>query len=159
MTETYQSMKKFEDELKIWMKKRLNPYCLNKCKQSCCDCEGSVQIDYGYKHLFEKFRSTGKKVPIKPQKFKGPHLFKEKRTGLWFFEGGACPNYDPKNKLCLIHNKYPRCTLFPLLKIKQGYMIFTTCALHQMNPDKEPLKSLIALCRKHKINLYAEDFL
>lgn len=154
--------KLFEKELQKWMKETLNPYCLNECKISCCDCEGSVQIDPGYEYLFKKYRLTGKKVPVKKQDYKGPHLFKSKNNGLWYFSGKACPNYDIKNKKCLIHNQYPRCALYPIVKNEnqnEGYTLFSVCSLHKMNEDKEPLKSLIALCRKYGFKLTKEKII
>jgi Fe-S-cluster containining protein len=149
----------FEKELQEWMKNTLNPYCLNECKILCCDCEGEVQINKGYEHLFKTYKLTGKKVPIKKENYRGPRLFKSKHDGLWYFSGGACPNFDPKNKKCLIHNKYPRCTLYPLMKTEkpdEGYMLFSICSLHKLKEDQEPLKSLIQLCHKHGFKLSKE---
>ena len=144
----------FELELQDWMTNNLSPYCLNKCEHSCCDCEGHLEISPKYIHLFETYKLTGKKVPLKSKNFNGPHLHKS--GNMWFFEGGACPNFDAKNKLCLIHNKYPRCSFFPLLKTKHGYMLFSTCELHYMNVEKEPLKSLLVIFKKHGESLYLE---
>ena len=147
-------MDKFNTDLKLWMTKKLNPYCLKKCRQSCCDCEGHLEISPKYISLFKKYKLTNKKVPVEKKNFKGPHLYKDKK--MWFFEGGACPNYDTLHKSCLIHNKYPRCALFPLLKTKHGYMIFSTCELHKMDLKKEPLKSLVVLFKKYGEILYLE---
>jgi len=150
----------FERELQKWMKKTLNPYCLDECEVSCCEGEGIIQIDKGYEYLFKTYGLTGKKVPIKNQNYKGPHLFKSKKTGLWYFDGKACPNYDPKTKKCLIHNQHPRCALYPLLKTEkphEGYTLFSICSLHKLKEDQEPLKSLIKLCKKHGIKLFKED--
>lgn len=146
----------FEEELQEWMKTTLSPYCLGKCKTKCCECEGLIQIDKGYEHLFKTYKLTGKKVPIKKQDSKGPHLFKSKHNGLWYFWGYACPNYDPQDKKCLIHNQYPRCKLYPLVKTEKpgrGYTLFSVCSLHKMKQNQEPLKSLMQLCKKHGIKL------
>jgi Fe-S-cluster containining protein len=146
----------FEKELQEWMKNTLNPYCLNECKISCCDCEGAIQIDKGYEHLFETYKLTGEKVSITKKTRGLPHLFKSKHNGLWYFWGRACPNYDPKNKKCLIHNQYPRCALYPLIKIgKTGdkYVLSYVCGLHKLKENQEPLKSLIQLCKKHNVKL------
>jgi len=151
--------KTFEAELQEWMKDILNPYCLNECKISCCDCEGAVQIDKGYEHLFKTYKLTGKEAPIKKQDFKGPHLFKNKDNGVWYFTGGTCPNYDSKNKKCLIHNQYPRCALYPLVKIgkpQEVYMLVSICSLHKLGDNQEPLKSLIQLCKKYGFKLFKE---
>lgn len=152
------SMKNFEKELQEWMNNTLNPYCLKECKISCCSCEGAVQIDKGYEHLFQTYKTTGKKVEVRKQNFKGPHLFKSKYNGLWYFEGGACPNYDSKSKKCLIHGQYPRCSMYPIVKSeKKGeYLLFSICSLHKMKEDEEPLKSLINLCKKHGLKLKKE---
>ena len=75
----------FEDELKKWMKNVLNPYCLNECKKSCCDCEGTIQIDKGYEHLFKTYKLTGKKVLIQKQTHRGAHLFKSKYNDFGIF--------------------------------------------------------------------------
>ena len=147
----------FEKELQEWMNTTLNPYCLNECKISCCDCEGAVQIDKGYEHLFKTYKLTGKAVPVKNQNESGSYLFKNEENGLWYFWGGACPNYDPKNKKCLIHGQYPRCKLYPLEKTgKEDYTLFSICSLHKLKADQEPLKSLILLCKKHGFKLYKE---
>lgn len=151
-----QNEKNFEKELQQWMQNTLNPYCLKECKISCCDCEGAVQIDKGYETLFQVYKLNGKKVPIKKQNQSGEGLFKSKVNGLWYFEGGACPNYDKENKKCLIHNKYPRCALYPLLKTKNGYTIFSVCSLHKLKPNQEPLKSLIALAKKYNLTISKE---
>lgn len=149
----------FEKELQEWMKITLSPYCLNECKISCCDCEGSVQIDRGYEHLFKIYRMTGEKVEIKKQNSAGPHLFRSKQNGLLYFTGKACPNYDTKNKKCLIHNEYPRCTLYPLVKTEKPneYLLFSVCGLHKLKENQEPLKSLIILCKKHGFKLIKEE--
>lgn len=152
----------FEKELQVWMQNILNPYCLNECKISCCDCEGAVQIDRGYEKLFQIYRKTGKPVKVKKENQPGEGLFKGKHNGIWYFEGGACPNYDKENKKCLIHNQYPRCTLYPLLKVgktkgKNGYSIFSVCSLHKLKESQEPLKSLIELARKHNLKIYKEE--
>lgn len=151
--------KEFEKELQEWMKNTLSSYCLNECKVSCCDCEGAVQIDRGYESLFQTYKLTGKKVPVEKQNFKGPHLFKSKYNGLWYFEGGTCPNFDIKNKKCLIHNQYPRCALYPIVKTEkphEGYTLFSVCNLHKLKDNQEPLKSLIQLCKKHGFKLFKE---
>jgi Fe-S-cluster containining protein len=173
----------FERELQEWMKNTLNPYCLGECKISCCDCGGTIQIDKGYEHLFKIYRLTGKKVPIQKQTRGEPHLFKSKDNGLWYFWGKTCPNYDAKNKKCLIHNEYPRCALYPIVKktlydssggflddpkskrfmdIKtgkpnEGYTLFSVCSLHKLKENQEPLKSLIQLCKKHGFKLFKEN--
>jgi len=149
----------FERELQEWMKNTLSPYCLNECKISCCDCEGTVQIDGGYEHLFKTYTLTGKKVLIKKQAQSGPHLFKSKDDGAWHFGGGSCPNYDAKNKRCLIHNEYPRCALYPIMKTENSwkeYTLFSVCSLHKLKENQEPLKSLIQLCKKHGFKLSKE---
>jgi len=149
----------FEKELQEWMKNTLSPYCLNECKISCCDCGGTIQIDKGYEHLFKIYRLTGKKVPIKKQSHRAPHLFNSERNNLWYFCGKTCPNYDTRNKKCLIHNEYPRCTLYPILrtgKPKEGYTLFSVCSLHKLKENQEPLKSLIQLCKKHGFKLFKE---
>jgi len=149
----------FEKELQKWMTNTLNPYCLNECKISCCDCDGAVQIDPGYEHLFKTYKLTGKKVKIQKQISKGPHLFKSKYNGLWYFEGGPCPNLDQKNKKCLIHNQYPRCKLYPIVRTerpREGYILFSICSLHKLKENQEPLKSLIQLCKKHGFKLFKE---
>jgi hypothetical protein len=151
--------KLFESELQEWMKNTLSPYCLNECKISCCDCEGIIQINKGYEHLFKTYRLTGEEVPIKEQGSQGEHLFKSKQDGLWYFQGCACPNYDAKNKKCLIHNQYPRCALYPIVKAekpKKGYTLFSVCSLHKLKENQEPLKSLIQLCKKHGFKLSKE---
>ncbi len=153
------TQKEFEKELREWMKNTLSPYCLNGCKTSCCSGEGTVQIDKGYEYLFRIDRLTGKKISIGKQGSKGPHLFKSKHNGLWYFEGENCPNYDFKNKKCLIHNQYPRCTLYPLVKTEkpfEGYTLFSICSLHKMKENQEPLKSLIELCKKRGFKLFKE---
>ena len=149
--------KAFEKELQEWMKNGLSRYCLDECEVSCCEGEGLIQIDKGYEHLFKTYKLTGKKVPIKDQNSKKPYLFKSKKTGLWYFDGDACPNFDPKTKKCLIHNKYPRCALYPLVKTGKGYTIFSICSLHRLKNNQEPLKSLIKLCKKYKVLLLKED--
>ena len=150
---------KFENELKEWMNHTLSPYCLNECKTSCCDCEGVIQIDKGYEHLFKTYKITGEKVLSKKENPNGPHLFKRKENGLMYFEGKTCPNFDPKNKKCLIHNEYPRCELYPIMKSEnpeEGYLLFSVCSLHKLKESQEPLKSLIELCRKHGFKLTKE---
>jgi Fe-S-cluster containining protein len=147
----------FEKDLQKWMKKNLSPYCLDECGVSCCEGEGLIQIDKGYEKLFKTFRLSGKKVPIQGKNSKKPYLFQSKKTGLWYFDGDACPNFDPKNKRCLIHNQYPRCKLYPLLKTGKGYTIFSVCSLHRLGENQEPLKSLIQLCKKHKVRLFKEN--
>ena len=67
--------------------------------------------------------------------------------------------YDSKNKKCLIHNEYPRCKLYPLIKTKkpkEGYTLFSICSLHKLKENQEPLKSLIELCRKYGFKLTKE---
>lgn len=149
----------FEKELQEWMKTTLNPYCLGECKISCCDCEGIIQIDKGYEHLFKKYRLTGRKIPVKKPNSPGDHLFKNKNNDLWYFCGKTCPNYDPKDKKCLIHNEYKRCAIYPLMEAENkedGYMLFSLCSLHKMKETEEPLKSLINLCKKHGLRLFKE---
>jgi len=153
------SQKEFEKELQQWMKDKLNPYCLGECKTSCCSGEGSVQIDRGYENLFETFKLTGKKVAVGKFGDKNAHLFKSKENGLWYFEGGACPNFDEKNKKCLIHNQYPRCAIYPIVKTGKphgGYTLFSICELSRLKDNQEPLKSLIELCKKHGFKLFKE---
>jgi hypothetical protein len=135
---------------------------LNECKISCCDCEGAVQIDKGYEHLFKTYKTTGEKVKMKKQNSPGPHLFKRKYNGLWYFCGGPCPNYDLKNKKCLIHNEYPRCALYPIVKTSrphEGYTLFSICSLYALKENQEPLKSLIQLCKKHGFKLFREKII
>lgn len=144
----------FEQELQKWMQEVLSPYCLNECKISCCDCEGTIKINKGYEHLFKTNKLTGEKIPVKEQNSIGAHLFEYK--GVWYFGGKTCPNYDVKAKKCLIHNEYPRCALYPLVKNKSGYMIFSVCSLHKLKENQEPLKSLIQLCKKHNLKLFKE---
>lgn len=146
----------FKSELNKWMEESLSPYCLKICKKSCCDCEGAVKIDKGHEHLFQTFKLTGKKVLVRPMNFKGPHLFKFKQDNNWYFEGGACPNYNKENKKCLVHGQHPMCNLYPLTKIKDGYAIFSVCELHNLNFNQEPLKSLFILCKKYGIKLEKE---
>lgn len=145
----------FKTELKNWMKNSLSPYCLNSCKSSCCECFGEecIYIDKGHEHLFKTYRLNGKKVIFSNKKLKSniPHLYKD---GLnWYFTGGTCPNYDPKNKKCIIYNKHPMCALFPLEKIDEGYKIIDCCEIYKMNLSQEPLKSLVEIFRKHRIPL------
>lgn len=148
----------FKSELQAWMKNTLSPYCLNECKTSCCDCDGVVQIDRGYEYLFKTNKLTGKKIPSKKQAHKGAHLFQIQNKGVWYFSGAACPNYDPNNKKCLIHNQYPRCALYPIVKNEdeKGYTLFSVCSLHKLKETQEPLKSLIELCEKYGLKLVKE---
>lgn len=147
----------FQEELQSWMKNTLNPYCLNECKVSCCEGEGSVEIYPGYEHLFQTNKINNKKIPIKKENSKGEGLFKSKITGNWHFEGGPCPNYDSKNKKCLIHNQYPRCALYPLMETETGYMLFSICSLHKMSNNEEPLKSLLTLLKKYNLKLEKQE--
>lgn len=148
--------KAFENELKIWMKNNLSPYCLTTCKDSCCDCtsEGFIPIDEGYENLFKTFKLSKRKVPFsnKITKKGKPHLYKDE-AGNWYFTGSLCPNYDPKSKKCMIHNQHPMCTLFPLMRDNQDYKINSACELYKMNPNEEPMTSLIELCNKYNIKL------
>jgi len=145
---------KFKTEIKEWMKNVLSPYCLKECKNSCCDCtkEGGIPIDFGHEHLFKTFKIGGKKVHFSNDGKNGPHLYKDKH-GRQHFTGGLCPNYDLKNKKCLIYNQHPMCALFPLGKTEEGYQLISACELNKMNPEKEPLKSLLAIFKKHGIIL------
>lgn len=146
----------FKVELNNWMQNVLSLYCLKTCKKSCCDCEGAVKIDKGYEHLFQTYKLTGKKVPVKPMNSLGPHLFKFKEDNHWYFTGGACPNYNKENKKCLVHGQHPMCVLYPLIKIKDGYQIFSVCELHKLNFNQEPLKSLFLICKKYGLKLEKE---
>ncbi len=147
----------FKLELNKWMETVLSPYCLKSCKKSCCDCEGAVKIDKGYEHLFQTYKLTRKKVSVKPMHSIGPHLFKFKKDNHWYFEEGICPNYDSKNKKCLVHNQHPMCVLYPLVKINGNYSLFSVCELHKLNFNQEPLKSLFLLCKKYGIKLEKEN--
>ena len=146
----------FENELKIWMKNNLSPYCLTTCKDSCCDCskEGFIPIDEGYEHLFKKFKIDRRTVPFsnKISKKGKPHLYKDE-IGNWYYSGSFCPNYNPKDKKCMIHNQHPMCALFPLIKKEKEYQIVLACPLHKMEFNEEPLKSLFELCNKHGVKL------
>jgi Fe-S-cluster containining protein len=145
----------FKIELKAWMKNALSPYCIKSCKNSCCDCskEGDILLDPGHEHLFKTFKLNGRKVPFRNDGFKnGPHLYKD-NLGHWYFTGGICPNYDPKDKKCMIHNQHPMCALFPLVKEDGGYRIVSACGLHKMDINQEPLKSLIEIFKKHGLKL------
>lgn len=144
----------FKIELKSWMKNVLSPYCIKLCKDSCCDCskEGDILIDEGHEHLFKTFKLNGKKVPFSNKVLNKPHLYRD-NLGKWHFTAGICPNYNPKDKKCMIHNQHPMCALFPLVKVDEGYKIFSTCGLSKMDINHEPLKSLIEICKKHGIKL------
>ena len=144
----------FKTELKAWMKDVFSPYCMKSCKDSCCDCskEGDIHIDAGYEHLFKTFKMNGQKVPYSNKFIKKSHLYKD-NSGHWHFTFGLCPNYNPKDKKCMIHNQHPMCALFPLVKTEGGYRIVSTCELHKMDINQEPLKSLLELCEKHGIKL------
>ena len=146
----------FKAELKKWMKTNLSPYCLNTCKDSCCECfnEECIYIDRGHEHLFKINKINGKKVCFTNKKLKSniPHLYKDK-SGNWYFTGGTCPNYDSKNKKCMIYNKHPMCALFPLEETNKGYKIVNCCEINKMNASQEPLKSLVEIFKKHKIPL------
>ena len=146
----------FKTELDKWFSNTLSPYCLNVCKKTCCDYDGAVRIDKGYEHLFKTYKLTGKKVPVQQMISEGPHLFKYKEDNHWYFEGGVCPNFDEKNKKCLVHNQHPMCKLYPLIKTNGGYTIFTVCELHGLNFNQEPLKSLFLLCKKYNFKLEKE---
>lgn len=151
---------KFIADLKIWQKEVLSPYCLKTCKNSCCDCsnEGVIHIDQGHEYLFKKFKMNGRSVPyrnfINPgSKINSPHLFRDK-AGNWYFSGGLCPNYNPKDKKCMIHNQHPMCKLFPLVKEgEKEYKLVTSCELYKMDENKEPLKSLLEICHQNDIKL------
>ena len=146
----------FKIELKAWMKNVLSPYCLKSCKDSCCDCskEGNIHIDSGHEHLFKTFKLNGKKVPFKNKclKIGNPHLYKD-NLGHWYFTAGLCPNYNLKDKKCMIHNQHPMCALFPLEKTEEGYKIISVCGLYNGDMNQEPLKSLLELCKKHGFKL------
>jgi hypothetical protein len=151
--------KLFEKELQEWMKTTLSPYCLNECKSSCCDGDGTIQIDKGYEHLFKTFKLTGKPIPLKNNANGESHLFRNKQNGNWYFSGKTCPNFDPKSKKCLVHNKYPRCELYPLIKTgrpNKGYTLFSVCSLHKLQENQEPLRSLVMLCKKYGFKFYKE---
>ena len=145
---------KFKIELKAWMKNVLSPYCLKSCKNSCCDCskEGDIKIDLGHEHLFKTFKRDGRKVPFSNTGKNGPHLYND-RLGQQYFTGGLCPNYNSRDKRCLIYNKHPMCALFPLGKTEEGYQLISACELHKMDAGKEPLKSLLEIFKKHGIIL------
>jgi len=147
----------FKSELKEWMKKILSPYCIDKCKDSCCDCseKGEIHIDQGHQRLFQTDKLTGQKVRFSNEKINRPRLYKISDS--WHFSGGLCPNYNPKTKSCLIYNQHPMCALFPLVKVKDAYFIVSSCELYKMDSDKEPLKSLILIFKKHKIRLFKEE--
>jgi hypothetical protein len=145
----------FKIELKKWMKNSLSPYCLNSCKNSCCECfnDECIYIDRGYEHLFKTNKLNGKKVCFSNKKLKPniPHLYKDGPD--WYFTGGICPNYDSKNKKCMIYNQHPMCAIFPLEKIDEGYKIVDCCEIHKMDPSQEPLKSLFEIFKKNKMPL------
>ena len=145
----------FITELKNWMKNSLSPYCLNSCKNSCCVCfnDECIYIDRGYEHLFKTNKLSGKKVRFSNKRLLSniPHLYKDGMD--WYFTGGICPNYDSKNKKCMIYNQHPMCAIFPLEKTDVGYKIVDCCEIYKMNPGQEPLKSLFEIFRKHNISL------
>jgi len=144
----------FKIGLKAWMRDSLSHYCLESCKDSCCDCSkaGDIHIDAGHEHLFKAFKMKGIKVPFMNISSKKPHLYKD-YAGHWHFTSGICPNYNPETKKCMIHNQHPMCALFPLAKADEGYKIISACELGKMDANQEPLKSLLELCKKHGIEL------
>jgi Fe-S-cluster containining protein len=149
----------FKTELKAWMNNVLSPYCMKTCKYSCCDCskEGDIKIDVGHEHLFQTYKLNGRKVHFSNKHKAGkPYLYKD-CFGQWHFTGGLCPNYNPKEKKCFIHNQHPMCALFPLAKKQEGYEIVSTCELSKMDIAQEPLKSLIEICKKHNVELILHD--
>jgi Fe-S-cluster containining protein len=150
-------MKSFESDLKKWMDNSLSHYCLNDCRGSCCKLS-PIEIDKRQVHLFKTFRLTGEKVPIKTRDAKGPCLFQDDYPKIWYFKGEQCPNYNPENRQCFVHNQHPMCSLFPLIyPSENSYSLSRACEIHMMFPDKEPLKSLIMLCKKHDITLYGKS--
>lgn len=144
----------FKIELKKWMKDMLSPHCIKSCKNSCCDCskQGEIPIDFGHEKLFQTFKLTSQKVHFSDKNVKKPHLYKD-YAGNWHFTAGLCPNYNPEDKKCMIHNQHPMCALFPLSKAEEGYKLVSACELHDMNIEQEPLKSLIGLFAKHNVKL------
>jgi len=145
--------KSFNAVLKVWMANSLSRYCLNECRRTCC--QGQIRIDKGYEKLFNKFKVTGKEVPLRPENYKGPHLFKDKSNIQWYFKVGLCPNYHPATKYCLVHNKHPMCSVFPLEKVSDDkYYLSPFCELYGMLRNEKPLQDLILLCKKEHITLY-----
>ena len=140
------------------MANSLSHYCLNDCKDSCCKLS-PIEIDKGYEHLFKIFRLSEEKVPIRTRETaKDPCLFQDDYSKTWYFKGDACPNYNSENKQCFVHNQHPMCSLFPLIyPSENSYSLSKSCEVHMMFPDKEPLKSLIMLCKKHDISLYGRS--
>lgn len=128
------------DELITWQEKKLSPYCLKECQDSCCNDEITVHSDS--LHLFPE---------AKPYKLR-------------YKVGPPCPRWDPETHICEIHKRPKRMTwcqdiplILQIIPSDEKEEIVLTLDSHcelAFKPNNHSLKTpLEEIAKRHRINI------
>ncbi|MEA3430913.1 MAG: YkgJ family cysteine cluster protein [Nanoarchaeota archaeon] len=130
-------------DIEQWKKEYLSPYCLTKCKDTCCDLSLMEML-----LTFEELVTLLGNVPDNSAKYK---ISKE----YYMFDEGICPQYDKTTRLCKIHNIRPKgCRVYPLHvpDIENSFIeVRPFCQLSESDPE---FKELEKIATAHGLKVY-----
>jgi len=92
---------RFREEFAEWKEVYLSPFCLEQCTKTCCDLS-QISIDLNEQELA---RLMGRE-PSNPLEFQ--------TSPMHYTYKDICPQYNPEDRKCQIHENRPRaCRNYP----------------------------------------------
>jgi len=139
----------FLQELEEWKAETLGPYCAEVCQGKCCDL----------KRFYLEMTKSELVVLLGKEPTDWRHFRSPGKTEIYHYEKGWCPQYNPENRRCLIHEREDRpegCRIFPFIYTISPKSVQLSldhsCSLAH---DPERVDSLKQLVQRHQVHLWS----
>ena len=133
-----------------WKKENLSPYCQTECERTCCDLsEFALETDeVGLFALLGEEPSD-----LSPFEVEG-------KEGVYIYNAGICPQYDPEIHICKIYddpNRPQACAGFPFVPLLKNALddrwvaIRSTC---RMVRDSKMMQAVQAFGEGYEVDFW-----
>lgn len=118
-----------KDAIAVWKRDVLSPYCLKRCKESCCYLSKGriITNEAGLKALIgrEELDAETLEAHLESPRVRLPLLDDEDEVSAeYFYEEDPCQQFNPQTRRCRIHedpNRPDVCSFYPVAYVERNF--------------------------------------